>query len=91
MPVSPAEDGVVVDLVVGDAVFVSLIRDDQSGAADPFLRILDPLGVGVAMDNDSGGGRDAAVSFVAGQSGVFTVLYSSLGAFEDGLLKIFVN
>ncbi len=63
----------------------------NSAALDPLIVVLDPDGVAIAGDDDSGKLFDAALSFRADQSGEYVLLVSHAGGSAAGELILRIN
>lgn len=65
--------------------------DLSSDAVDAFLRLEDPTGKQLAMDDDGGGGRSARIRFTCPTTGVYRVIATShsggVGAFVLSVLQ----
>jgi serine/threonine protein kinase len=68
-----------VKLVAGKTYVIDMISPDPK-ALDPFLVLRDPAGKKLAEDDDSGGGRNARITFRVEQDGVFRILATSFNA-----------
>src|ERR1043165_3832355 len=51
----------------------------QSTEFDPYLRLVDPKGVQVAEDDDSGGSLNAQISYKAEDTGTFRIIATGFG------------
>jgi hypothetical protein len=66
--------------VAGQTVVITM----RSTAVDSFLFLLDPNGVEIESNNDSGGGNDARMSVVIDTSGTYTILANTVETGETG-------
>jgi hypothetical protein len=64
-------------LFEGTAGQTVTIRVTASGGSDPFFMLINPDGIVIAQDDDSGGGFDALLTITLAQSGTHTIRVKS--------------
>lgn len=69
------QDGYSVEIGTGRQLVVSMSSDDF----DSYLTLMSPDGYSVAFDDDSGGNLNSQLSYVALDSGTYTIVASSYG------------
>ena len=81
-------DKVTVSLVGGTTYTLDMLGMSSLGTAgslgDPSLRILAPSGSVVGVDQDSGAGLDATLTFTAATTGLYTLELSATGGLTGG-------
>jgi serralysin len=66
-------DWIAINLVAGETYTIELQGTDPGGIADPYLKLFDDTGRFLALDDDSGPGRDSALVFQANYTGTYYI------------------
>jgi len=72
-----------VKMTEGKTYVIDMLSPDQK-ALDPFLRLLDPTGKVLAMDDDGGEGLNARITIRAPATGTYQIVATSFGAMGVG-------
>ena len=85
---SDESDWIAVKLVAGRTYDFTMVSDGGIPLNDPVLSLASPAGNQVASDDDSGGGRDAFLTFTPTISGIHYIVADSANSADEGTYSI---